>query len=103
MKRFVGLDRPAFYPDLAPIRTGLDHNGVLTKGNDPADDAAAGGDFIAYLQVVAHLLRFLLPFSLGTNQDKVHGNDDQQKGQELDHGDEPGKTISLLEKTVKLL
>ena len=90
VQSLVGLNCPALYPDFAPVRAGFHDHGILPQRNNAAHDSAGGGDFVACLQIVPHVLRFFFPLSLRADEDELHGHHNQKKGQELYNGQKPG-------------
>ena len=68
--------------DAGVVARGLDHHGFFLDADDLADDAADGRDLISYLEVVTHIVGFLLAFFLRADHQKIqcnehHSDDDQ--------------------------
>ncbi len=57
-------------------------NSVIFDGDDDASQATAGGDAVARLEVVDHLLPFLLLFLLRHDEQQIEDGENKHHGQE---------------------
>ena len=78
----VGLNGPLGQFHADPVVAGLNHDGVGVHHNDLAHDAADGGDGVALLQAVPHLLGLLFPLVLRADHEEIHHRHEQ-----YDHND----------------
>ena len=70
-----GADRGLQKADLGCVTGRFDDHRFVLDGNNLADDAAGGGDFIADLQLVAHLLCFLILLLLGLVKEEIENKE----------------------------
>ena len=82
-------DRALEQANLGAVVAGLDQNGFISDADDLTDDAADGGDLIAYGKVVAHVVDLFFLLLLGTDHKEIeeqtkayqhHDSDDQRAG-----------------------
>ena len=74
----------------ALISAGLDDQLVILHTHNSADDAADGGDPVAVFHGGTHLLGFLLPLVLGTDEHEIE--DSQHQNQSQKHAGHTGST-----------
>src|ERR1700756_2683734 len=71
-----------FHPDIVGRNAKLD--GVVLDAGVGSPNAAAGGDAVAGLQIVEHLLPSLLFLLIGPDEKQIEDDDDKDEGQKLD-------------------
>ena len=79
---FDFLDSPSLKPDAVALVAGLKNDGIVLECNDPADNAADGGNAVTDLQSTAHILQLLVLLLLRTDHEKIHDENYESKRQD---------------------
>ena len=80
--RFVGGNRPFLQLHSYAVRAGLDDNPIIRNMAYGADNTADGRDFIANLQILAHLVHFFFLLVFGPNQEVIEDENHDENHQD---------------------